>query len=178
MIHYAGWVIVKDSQFPVLTKGQPRERLRYAYMIFFSNFNGSWAQYVDSFSASIPDGLDLLWRANVGWPKSVPEQPFHRYVGHNQFYTNHYFSAYPMAASNDIKAARRLKDELRVFVRETAQATPLEFAAQYTRLLKSLMDTLGELAPTPIVSLSTAAVEDRRHMDARIRSESGHVRAA
>ena len=31
MIHYARWVIVKDSQFPRLSDRQPRERLRYSY---------------------------------------------------------------------------------------------------------------------------------------------------
>lgn len=177
MIHYAGWVIMRGRDFPRISREQPEEDLEYSYMLFFSNFNGSWAQYVDSFSAAIPSGLDLLWRANVGWPTSVPEQPFHRYVGHNQFYTNHYYNAYPMAASNDVKAARRLKDALRELARRCETLSPEQFAAEYTQLLKQQQDTIGELGPTPIVSLATEAVLDRRNMDAQIQ-ESGKFRAA
>src|SRR5882672_3002067 len=62
LIHYARWVIMRDRDFPVLSKDQPRERLKYGYMLFLSNFNGSWTQYVDSFSSSIPTGLNLLWK--------------------------------------------------------------------------------------------------------------------
>lgn len=165
MIHYARWVIVRDHEFPRLSESQPPEELRYSYMFFFSNFNGSWAQYVDSFSAAIPSGLDLLWWRNVGWPKSVPEQPFHRYVTHNQFYTNHYYNAYPMAASNDVKAAKRVKDKLCSFVQETRAASTADFMLKYNQLLKDLQGDLGRLASTPIVSLATQAVHERRRRD-------------
>jgi hypothetical protein len=166
MIHYARWVIVSGRDFPRLSESQPVEDLGYSYMFFFSNFNGSWAQYVDSFSAAIPDGLDGLWWHNVGWPKSVPEEPFHRYVTDNQLWTSHYYSAYPMAASNDVKSAKRVKDELRKFARDSERDNPNMFVARYHRLLKSLHHDLGQMAPTPIVSLATQAVDERRRADA------------
>ena len=165
MIHYARWVIIKDSQFPRLSDRQPRERLHYSYMFFFSNFNGSWAQYIDSFSAAIPTGLNGLWWRNVGWPGSVPEQPLHRYVTHNQLFTNHYYSAYPMAASNDVKAGNRVLEQFRAFVRTTEDVDADTFAAHYTNLLKDLQQDLGQMAPTPIVSLATEAVEARERRD-------------
>jgi hypothetical protein len=167
MIHYARWVIVSARDFPRLSESQPEEKLDYSYMLFFSNFNGSWAQYVDSFSVAIPDGLDGLWWQNVGWPHSVPEEPFHRYVTDNQLWTSHYYSAYPMAASNDIKSARNLKDQLRQFARDTERDDPSVFLDRYQQLLKSLQHDLGQLAPTPIVSLATQAVDERRRVDAR-----------
>ena len=71
LIHYARWVILRDKDFPVLTPDQPAEDFKYSYMLFLSNFNGSWTQYVDSFSMAIPGGLNLLWFKNVGWPKAV-----------------------------------------------------------------------------------------------------------
>jgi len=165
MIHYARWVIIKDSQFPRLSDDQPPEKLRYSYMFFFSNFNGSWAQYIDSFSAAISEGLDSLWWGNVGWPKSVPEQPFHRYVTHNQLFTNHYYSAYPMAASNDVKAAKRVLDRLREFVGATDGVNAESFADHYTDLLKDLQHDLSPMAPTPIVSLADESGGDRRRRD-------------
>lgn len=178
MIHYARWVIVRGDQLPHLDARQPREQLRYSYMLFFSNFNGSWAQYVDSFSAAIPSGLDLLWWRNVGWPKSVPEQPFHRYVSANQLYTNHYYNAYPMAASNDVKAALRVKGELDQLIAATERATPEQFASAYTRMLKNVQHDLGQMAPTPIVSLATEAVRERCREDGRTGPVSDRVKVA
>lgn len=167
MIHYARWVILSPRDFPRLAADQPREQLSYSYMLFFSNFNGSWEQYVDSFSAAIPSGLDLLWWQNVGWPQAVPEQPFHRYVNHNQIWTNHYYSAYPMAASNDVKAAARVRTGLLKLVQDTEQASPEVFMAAYHQLLKGLQHDLAALAPTPIVSLANQAVIERCRQDER-----------
>ncbi|HEX5657700.1 MAG TPA: hypothetical protein VFX59_10920 [Polyangiales bacterium] len=162
MIHYARWVILRDADFPRLSVEQPKEKLRYGYMLFFSNFNGSWEQYVDSFSAAIPSGLDLLWRKNVGWPTAVPEQPFHRYVEYNQVWTDYYYNAYPMAASNDVKAAQRVKDRLLQMVAESEGATPIEFVTQYHALLKDLQADLSPMDATPIVSLAAEDIEARK----------------
>ncbi len=110
LIHYARWVIFTQKNIPDL--GQPKEKLKYGYMFFFSNFNGSWTQYVDSFSMAIPGGLNLLWHKVIRWPKSVPQTPFNKYVISNQIWTEHYYNAYPLATSNDLKAAKRVKQAL------------------------------------------------------------------
>jgi hypothetical protein len=165
LIHYARWVIVTGSQFPRLSESQPPENLKYAYMFFFSNFNGTWEQYVDSFSAAIPSGLNALWYQNVGWPTAVPEQPFHRYVQRNQVTTDHYYNAYPMAASNDVKAAQRVKDALCALAGRCRDLAPDDFMAQYDRLLKDLQQDLSPMDASPIVSLATAAIAARRADD-------------
>ncbi len=162
LIHYARWVIVRDDQFPHLDPSQPREKLKYHYMLFFSNFNGSWTQYVDSFSMAIPKGLNMLWYKNVKWPKSVPLQPFHKYITFNQIWTNHYYIAYPMAASNDVKKAQDLKDRLSQFIAKENQSDPAMFKQAFNTMLIDVQHDLGQLAPTPIVSLSAQAVEERR----------------
>jgi hypothetical protein len=138
MIHYARWVIIKDSDFPRLDASQPREQLKYRYMLFMSNFNGSWAQYVDSFSVAIPQGLNLLWRRNVKWSKSVPEQPFHTYVNSNSILTNYYYNAYRTAASNDVKAAKDVRDSLNAFIGNTNGVSAEDFGQQYERLVLAL----------------------------------------
>ena len=155
-------MIVRADEFPRLRAGQKKETLSYAYMFFFSNFNGTWEQYVDSFSAAIPSGLDLLWFGNVGWPKSVPAQPFHRYVLRNQITTDYYYNAYPMAASNDVKSATRVKAALRAFVAETDGASTDEFMSRYHALLKTLQSDLSPMAASPIVSLASAEIAKRR----------------
>lgn len=183
MIHYARWVIVRADDFPRLCATQPRERLRYGYMLFFSNFNGSWEQYVDSFAAAIPGGLNLLWFWNVAWPTAVPEQPFHRYVQHNQIWTDYYYTSYPMAAANDVKSAQRVKDELCTFVERTHDAAPEEFMREYHVLLKTLQGDLGLLSAAPIVSLAAEEIAARRRRASRAAStparlHPGSLRAA
>ncbi len=156
LIHYARWAII--DKFPHLDNSQPREDLKYHYMLFFSNFNGSWTQYVDSFHTAIPDGLDLFWFKNVKFPKSVPLQPFHNYITFNQIWTNHYYNAYPMAASNDIKGSQELKDALAAFISASENDNPDAFQERYEKLLVDQQRNLGLLEPTPIVSLSADAV--------------------
>ncbi len=156
LIHYARWAII--DKFPHLDNSQPREDLKYHYMLFFSNFNGSWTQYVDSFHTAIPDGLDLFWFKNVKFPKSVPLQPFHNYITFNQIWTNHYYNAYPMAASNDIKGSQELKDALAAFISASENDNPEAFQERYEKLLVDQQRNLGLLEPTPIVSLSADAV--------------------
>ena len=162
LIHYARWAVVRPSEFPRLHPSQPAETIRYTYMFFFSNFNGSWTQYVDSFHMAIPTGLDLFWRKNLGYPRSVPLQPFHAYITYNQIWTNHYYNAYPSAASNDVKAAIRIKGALEAFIEDTSDSSPGDFKQKYDALLNDLQNDLSLMAPTPIVSLAAAAVESRR----------------
>ncbi len=163
LIHYARWAIVSNDQFPRLDDSQPQEELKYTYMFFFSNFNGSWEQYVDSFHMAIPDGLDLFWWKNIKYPKSVPLQPFHDYITYNQIWTNHYYNAYPMAASNDVKSAHNLKAKLLEFEQNTeSNETPEAFQKRFNQLLFDLQVDLGLMEPSPIVSVSAEAVAGRR----------------
>ena len=160
LIHYARWTIIK--KFPHIDASQPKEELKYHYMLFFSNFNGSWKQYVDSFHMAIPSGLDLLWYKNVKYPNSVPLQPFHNYITYNQIWTNHYYNAYPLAASNDVKGAQELKDALAKFINESDLDNDAElFQRRFELLLESQQRNLGLMAPTPIISLSAKAVIER-----------------
>lgn len=161
IIHYARWVIVKSSQFPHVSDDQPAEDLKYTYMLFFSNFNGSWDQYVDSFSSAIPDGLDKFWWFTIKYPKSVPMLPFHKYITSNQIWSDHYYNAYPMAASNDVKAAKNVKEALLPFIADTKNSTPDDFQQKYNKLLIGLQHDLSAMGPNPIVSLSAWAVEER-----------------
>ena len=161
LIHYARWVILKPSSFPRLSPDQPEEELKYHYMMFFSNFNGSWDQYVDSFSSAIPTGLDLFWIFNIKYPKSIPMLPFHRYITANQIWTDHYYNAYPMASSNDVKSARKVRDALLQFIPTVEGAKPSEFQQQYNKLLITLQHDLSRMDANPVVSLAASAVERR-----------------
>lgn len=167
LIHYARWAIVRPRDFPRLDPSQPKEDgIKYTYEFFFSNFNGSWAQYVDSFSSAIPSGLDLLWKNNVKYPKSVPFSEFHDYITYNQIWTSHYYNAYPMAASNDVKSAKTVKERLLKFMQDTDGATAEKFQDDYNRMLFELQYNLSKMEPSPVVSLADQAIAERKKKQA------------
>lgn len=166
LIHYARWVIIGKNQFPHLDAKQPREDLSYSYMLFFSNFNGSWDQYVDSFTFAIPSGLDMFWKWNIRYPHSVALTPFHKYIKYNQIETLHYYNAYPLAASNDVKSAKTVKDALIAFDQHAQDGTDDEFHQRYRALLRGLQHDLGDMYPTPIVSMAAYQVQRRTHWHA------------
>jgi hypothetical protein len=165
LIHYARWVIIKGNQFPRLSPSQPEEKLKYTYMLFCSNFNGSWDQYVDSFSASISGGLDKFWYKSIKYPNSIPMLPFHRYITSNQIWTDHYYNAYPMASSNDVKAAQRVKKSLLAFMGTVENVSPQEFQQKYNSLLLDLQHDISQMGSNPVVSLAASAVEERLRKD-------------
>jgi hypothetical protein len=159
IIHYARWVIVGSKQLPWLGDEQPKEKLNYAYMFFFSNFNGSWNQYIDSFSIALHFRLNLMWYKSVGKPGTIPETPFNQYVLKNQIWTEHYYTAYPMATSNDVKSAKRVKEQLLNLCENLETVTEDEFMKKYNRALFDLQADLSQMEPTPVVSLANEAIE-------------------
>ena len=107
IIHFARWVIIKRDQWPDL--GQGKQTLQNDYMLFCSNFNGTWDQYIDAFSDGIPNGLDLFWYSSTKYPHSIPITPFKNYIRANQIDTDYYYNATPGAAQRDIKSALRIR---------------------------------------------------------------------
>ena len=84
LIHFARWVIIKRNQWPEGDRGKPK--LKNDYVLFCSNFNGTWDQYIDAFSDGIPRGLDLFWlpASNI---RTRSITAFKNYIVHNQFDT-------------------------------------------------------------------------------------------
>ena len=73
LIHFARWVIIKPQDWPDL--GQGRQKIDNDYMLFCSNFNGTWDQYIDAFSDGIPNGLNLFWFSSHQIPTVDPGDP-------------------------------------------------------------------------------------------------------
>lgn len=160
LIHFARWVIIRRDQWPDL--GQRRSYPAHDTMIFCSNFNGTWDQYIDAFSDGIPSGLNLFWYTAVKYPKSIPITPFKNYIVHNQFDTDYYYNATPGAAQRDVKAAIRVARALRDLARHHATDTPEAFAARYRAALVSVQGSLGDPGFGPVASLSTEAADLNR----------------
>ncbi len=149
-IHFARWVIVPRNKFPNMGPRQRQERLRYDYLIFFSNFNGTWNQYIDAFSAVLSRGLNTIWRWSEKFPGSVPVTPFKQYIARVQFDTDYYYSAYPHSTTNDVKAAHRVKAAFDAFAASSAGVSPEAFAAAYRKFLVQIQGDLGTTGPAPM----------------------------
>jgi hypothetical protein len=136
-IHYARWVVVK--RFP---DGGGGEKLHYPYLMFESNFNGSWDQYIDAFSEVVPSRMKGIWGTSYGFPGPIPVEPFKDYIRANEYVANHYYNAYPEATTTEIISARKVAaavDEL------SARATTLDAAAfrtAYEDMLTSIQHDL------------------------------------
>ena len=66
-----------------------------------------------------------------------------------------------MAASNDVKSAKKVKKALIDFNAVSSDKAPDDFLKDYNKLLNDLQLQLGEMKPTPIVSLSSYEVKKR-----------------
>lgn len=157
LIHFARWVIIRRDQWPDL--GQGPQALHHDYLLFCSNFNGTWDQYIDAFSDGIPAGLDLFWYTAQKYPHSLPIGPFKDYIGHNQIQTDYYYNATPGAAQRDIKAALRVLGEVRRLERVAVAAAPDAFAQEFRAALRALQNCLGTQGLGPVASLDTERAE-------------------
>jgi hypothetical protein len=149
-IHFARWVIIGRNQFPHLSEKQPQENLRYDYLLFFSNFNGTWNQYIDAFSAVLSRGLNLIWRWSEKFPGSRPVTAFKRYITLVQIDTDYYYNVYPRAATNDVKAALRVQDAFDQFSRTSQSLSPADFEKAWLEFLVSVQADLGSTGVAPV----------------------------
>jgi hypothetical protein len=152
LIHFARWVVIRRDQWP--QRGQRPQTLKNDYMLFCSNFNGTWDQYIDAFADGIPGGLDLFWYASTKYPNSIPITPFKNYIRANQIDTNYYYNATPGSAQRDIKLALKLAAALREV---DASADGAVLSDAYRRILLDVQGGLGAPGYAPVASRDTSA---------------------
>ena len=160
-IHFARWVFVKRHQWPDF--GQKAEKLENDYMLFCSNFNGTWDQYIDSFSDGIPNGLDLFWFSSIKYPKSIPITTFKNYICHNQVQTDYYYNATPDTAQRDIKSSLKTYNVIRELIKIHGEGDRQKFAATYVKKLLSVQNNLPAHGCAPIASNDTVGA--RRNLN-------------
>jgi hypothetical protein len=160
LIHFARWVIVKPNDWPDL--GQGKQTLQNDYMLFCSNFNGTWDQYIDAFSDGVPNGLNLFWFSATKYPLSIPVTPFKNYITHNQISTDYYYNATPGAAQRDVKSSLKVYDALLQLEDAYATLNPEEFQAAYHATLTAVQVGLGDAGFGPVANLSTERADLNR----------------
>jgi hypothetical protein len=159
-IHFARWVIIKRDQWPDL--GQGKQKLQNDYLLFSSNFNGTWDQYLDAFSDGNPIGVDGAWIASTKFPQSIPSTPFKDYVRVNQIDADYYYNATPGAAQRDIKAALRVRRAILDLAGQHGSLTPADFQKAYIRALCKVQNDLGYQGYAPVASNDTINAEANR----------------
>jgi hypothetical protein len=161
-IHFARWVIVRRDDWTDL--GQGKQKLTNDYLLFCSNFNGTWDQYIDAFADGFPSGLDFFWTTSTKYPQSVPITPFKNYIRVNQADTDYYYNATPGAAQWDIKAALRVRREILRLATESRDLSPTDFRKSYVDRLLKIQHDLGSQGYAPVASNDTFNAERRRNI--------------
>lgn len=160
LIHFARWVIIKPGDWPDL--GQGKQTLDNDYVLFCSNFNGTWDQYIDAFSDGIPNGLNLFWFSATKYPLSIPVTPFKNYITYNQISTDYYYNATPGAAQRDIKSSLVVYDALLDLEKAHATQSAEEFQKTYRAALVRVQIGLGDPGLGPVASLDTERADVHR----------------
>ncbi len=164
LIHFARWVIIRRNQWPDPTPGAPQGQpgLNNDYMLFLSNFNGTWDQYIDAFADGIPSGLDMFWYASTKYPHSIPISTFKAYIGTNQIQTAYYYNATPGAAQRDIKAALRVREAVLDLAEIHRGGNVEAFAVAWRTATAKLANSLASPGYAPIASIATRRADAAR----------------
>lgn len=80
-IHFARWAIIDKGR----------------YLLFHSNYDGSWDSYIGDFVDKAAEGMDRIWRSYPLYPVkgSVDIEAFKHVIRTNQVRTQTFYTAYP-----------------------------------------------------------------------------------
>jgi hypothetical protein len=92
-IHFARWVVIDDEQ----------------KLLFTSNFDGTWEQYLRDFNVLFANYLDMIWSNCVGYPGAANYYEFCDWVRAHQVETQLFFAAVPDITVKDVKYLKQLK---------------------------------------------------------------------
>jgi hypothetical protein len=137
-IHFAQWSLV--DRLPG-NGGMPEQRLRPRYLLFLTNFNGGFDQYIDAFSHVIGLRIRLIWSGSHGFPGPEPATTFKEYIHRQEFAAAHFYSAYPEATAFEVQRALAAADDHAAFERD-ASNDPFEFAQAWAALLTKIERSL------------------------------------
>ncbi len=125
-IQSARWTILTGLP----TSGNPVS-LKYDYLLFETNFNGTEPAYLQAFTDILADRMRLIWNTSLGFPNfpedearslwrrfraPIPGRDFVAWVGESALPVGHHYSAYPEASNTEVLAglqAERLLADLR-----------------------------------------------------------------
>jgi hypothetical protein len=144
-IQSARWALI--THLPSNGRDQARERLRYDYLLFESNFNGPLEAYIEAFSEVVPKRMRLVWNTSFGFPQPRPVGPFLRYIKANDFGADHFFSAYSDASNTEVLTALQTHDLVQALYGHAGAVSPTEFRSRYDDMLSEAQRRPEPLRP-------------------------------
>ena len=104
VIHFARWVLIDND----------------TRLLFTTNFDGSWDDYIDEFIDKGADGLDALFGHCVGYPErgARDSETFKQYIRDHEYKADLFYTAYPDASVKDIHKALRIRQKFEAFLDE------------------------------------------------------------
>lgn len=137
-IHFARLAIIR--RFP--DHGQPPDDLRQPLLLFESNYNGTFDQYIDDFTDAIPVKMTAFWQTSYGFPGVSPVAWFKAYIRANEFIVDHYYCAYPRSTTKTIAAALRLRARQAEFYERAQTLPPERFVREFRAFLTDVQADL------------------------------------
>lgn len=141
-VHFARWTF---------WRAPPEARLGRLdrYLLFESNFNGSFAEYLDAFATQLRKHMRRIWRGCYQGPTMQSTTRFREYARRHEVAAAGYYCAYPDATVKEVAAALALDDEARRLVGRfeagaSGDATslgPADLSGELERLLSRLQST-------------------------------------
>jgi hypothetical protein len=95
-VHFARWVVLPDGD-----DGDGGN------LLFVSNFDGRWDDYIEDFAASSAESFDAIYSNCVGWPAggATDVDAFKAFVRAHELRADVYYRAYPIATVRQVKSA-------------------------------------------------------------------------
>jgi len=131
-IHFVRWTIVHEMPHVDPAK---RQKLKYGYLFFESNFDGPWQHYIDAFAYVIPKDIRFVWGRGIHFPYPPPAEPLKAWIAHNSMEGGHYYCAYPHASTRMCKGALEVRKDFQKLLAGAEGQSPEEFKAAYERFL-------------------------------------------
>ena len=164
-IQSARWALITD-----LPTATGRVGLKYDYLFFESNFNGTLAAYLEAFADILAPKMRLIWNSSFGFPnmpqdasrpvwrrlgRPIPGRPFVDYVLGASVPEQHFYSAYPDASATEVLTglcAEAILADLRGQALAAAElGAPQRFTDAFTAAMLVLQGR-PDLAPQPAES--------------------------
>jgi hypothetical protein len=119
-IHFAHWSLV--DRIPA--NGPNSRKLAHPYILFQTNFNRGWKEYVEGFCLTIPFAMNANWRGGYGFPSPRPVSRFIEYVETRFTPEAHFYCAYPDASTRMVMAATHERSQFNRFAGTVAGPPP------------------------------------------------------
>lgn len=138
---------VKIGRFPRYP-GAPRERGRYRWQLFAGTFDTEWEPYFELFADMLAGGVNMVWGQAVdypGYPQPETRNALLQWLDDRLPPSQHVYAAYPNASAHDVRAAVRVRRELRSLANNCRDHGVL--AARFDHAIASLQHCLGSAEP-------------------------------